>query len=115
MFYQESICNVILENNHNFTLSPLLAVAVGIECAFAFIINLFLLIFTFCHPKKLKEPSNMFLTNFVLINLLMAVVIMPTIIVTAATGKWMFGGTPEEKNGTCQFVGFVFTCTTWLN
>ena len=109
----------ILENNDNFTLSPdvhgpLLSIAVGIECAFAFVINLFLLIFTFCHPKKLKEPSIMFLTNFVLVNLLMTVVIMPSIIVTAATGKWMFGGTPEEKNGTCQFVGFVFTCTSWL-
>ena len=109
----------ILENNDNFTLSqdvhgPLLAVAVSIEFVFSFIINLFLLIFTLCHPKTLKEPSIIFLTNFVLVNLLLTVIVMPSIIVSAATGEWVFGGTPEEKNGTCQFVGFVFTFTSWL-
>ena len=109
----------ILHDNYNFTLTPdvhgpLLAVAVGIECAFAFIINLFLLVFTLCHPKKLKEPSVMFLTNFVLVNLLLTVVFMPSIIVTAATGEWVFGRTPEEKNGTCQLVGFVFYYSGFL-
>ena len=109
----------ILYDNYNFTLSPdvhgpLLAVAVGIVCAFAFIINLFLLVFTLCHPKKMKEPSVMFLTNFVLVNLLLTVIFMPSMIVTAATGEWVFGRTPEEKNGTCLFVGFVFIFTSWI-
>ena len=72
------------------------------------------LIFTFCHPKKLKEPSIMFLTNFVFANLLTTVVFMPSIIVTAAAGEWVFGRTPEEKNGTCQFVGFVFCYAGFL-
>ena len=109
----------ILDYNYNFTLSkevhgPLLAVAVGVELVFAFIVNLFVLIFTLCHPKTLKEPSIIFLTNFVLVNLLMVVVVMPSIIVTAATGEWVFGRTPEEKNGTCQLVGFVFVYTGFL-
>ena len=109
----------ILYDNYNFTLSPdvhgvLLSVAVGIEFVFSFIINLFLLIFTLCHPKKLKEPSVMFLTNFVFANLLLIVVFMPSIIVTAATGEWVFGRTPEEKNGTCQLVGFVFYYSGFL-
>ena len=50
----------------------------------------------------------MFLTNFVFANLLLTVVFMPSIIVNAAAGEWVFGRTPEEKNGTCQLVGFVF-------
>ena len=102
----------ILDDNSNFTLipdvhGPLLAVAVGIECAFAFIINLFLLVFTLCHPKELQEPSVMFLTNFVFANLLLTVIFMPSIIVNAAAREWVFGRTPEEKNGTCQLVGFL--------
>ena len=109
----------ILNDNYNFTLrldvnGPLLSIAVGIECAFAFIINLFLLVFTFCHLKKLKEPSVLFFTNFVFANLLMTIVVMPSIIASAAAGEWVFGRTPEEKNGTCQFVGFVFYYTGFL-
>ena len=109
----------ILEDNDSFTLSqdihgPLLMVAVSIEFVFSFIINLFLLIFTLFHPKTLKEPSIIFLTNFVLVSLLLTVIFMPSIIVTAAAGEWVFGRTPEEKNGTCQFIGCVFTFTSWL-
>ena len=109
----------ILSDNYNFTLSqdvngPLLSIAVGIVCAFAFIINLFLLVFTLCHLKKLKEPSVLFFTNFVFANLLITIVVMPSIIVSAAAGEWVFGRTPEEKNGTCQFVGFVLCYNGFL-
>ena len=109
----------ILEENDNFTLSEevngsLLAAAVGIELLLALTTNLFVLIFTLCHPKTLKQPSIIFLTNFVLVNLLMAVLVMPFTITTASFGEWVFGKTLEEKNGTCQFVGFVFAYTIQL-
>ena len=102
----------ILKDNRNFTLGkgvngPLLAVFVGIDLFLTFVINLFVLIFTFCHPRSLKQPSIIFLTNFLLVNLMMATLVMPCIIVTGIFGEWIFGETPEEKNATCQFFGFV--------
>ena len=38
---------------------------------------------------------------------MMATLVMPCIIVTGIFGEWIFGETPEEKNATCQFFGFV--------
>ena len=109
----------ILEENDNFSLSdevngPVLAVAVSIQSFMGIITNLFVLIFTLCHPKTMKEPSIIFLTNFVLVNLPVVFIVMPSLVVTAAAGEWVFGKIPEEKNGTCQFVGFVFVYTGFL-
>ena len=72
----------MFEVNYNFTLSqgiygPLLAVAVGVQFLFTLMINLFLSSFTLCYPKTLKEPSIIFLTNFVFVYLLMTIVVMP--------------------------------------
>ena len=75
----------------------------------SFTINLFVLIFTVCHPRSLKQPSIIFLTNFLLVNLLMATLTMPCVIITGIFGEWIFGETPEEKNATCQFFGFAST------
>ena len=103
----------ILEVNDNFTLieevnGPLLAVFYGIEFILSIVANLFVLIFTLCHPTTLKQPSIIFLTNFIFANLLVTVLIMPLSIVAAANEEWIFGRTPEEKNGSCQFAGFMF-------
>ena len=109
----------ILEDNRNFTLGeeingPLLAVAVSIELILTLSINLFVLIFTLCHPKTLKQPSIIFFTNFLLINLLIGILIMSSSVITAISGEWEFGETLEEKNATCQFCGFIFGCTLQL-
>ena len=109
----------ILEVNDNFTLSkeingPLLATTVVIELLLALSINLFVLIFTLCHPKSLKQPSIIFLTSFVFVNLVTAILIMPSIAVTAVYEEWIFGETIETKNGTCQFFGFVFVCVCYF-
>ena len=104
----------ILEENSNFTLSdevngPLISVAVGIELILALSINLFALVFTLFHPQTLKQPSIVFLTNFVLANLVTAIFVMPFTVIAAATGEWIFGRTPKEKDITCKCVSFVFT------
>ena len=109
----------ILEVNDNFTFSkevngPLLATTVVVELFFALSINLFVLIFTLCHPKSLKQPSIIFLTNFVLVNLVTATLIMPSIVVTAVYEEWIFGETVEGKNSTCQFIGFMSVCVGYL-
>ena len=109
----------ILEVNDNFTFSeevngPLFATTVAVELFLALSINLFVLIFTLCHPKSLKQPSIIFLTNFVLVNLVTAILVMPSIVVTVVYEEWIFGETIEGKNGICQFIGFVFVCVGFL-
>ena len=112
----------VLEFNSYFTFNynnsingPLLATAVGLEIILALITNLFVLIFSLCHPKILKQSSNIFLTNFVLGNLVMVVLFMPTIIITVATGEWSFGRTTRQKNITCNFIGFLYGQSLFLS
>ena len=110
---------LLLEENKNFTTSeningPLLATVVGLEILAALVTNWFVLIFTLCHPKILKQSSILLLTNFVLANLLMASVYMPTVVITAATGEWVFGRSVKEKVASCMFIGFIFAYTFFL-
>ena len=109
----------ILVDNDNFTLNrdisgPALAVAVAIEFILSLASNLFILLFTLCHPKTLKHPSIIFLTNFIFANLLVTVFVMPFTIVAASAGEWIFGETLQEKDRTCQFAGFAFAHGTQL-
>ena len=112
----------ILEANRNFTLSPdilptgryaILSI-VALQILAALLANLFVLIFTMCHPKCLKTPANVFLTNFIISDLVLAILYMPTVVVTIATGGWLFGITPEQKSVSCQFIGFIFAVTIFL-
>ena len=110
---KRSTMDDILQENGSFTTDkdingPLVATIVSLEVLAALVTNLFVLIFTLCHPKILKQSSILFLTNFVLANLLMAIVYMPTIIVTAAAGEWVFGRNINEKVASCGFIGFIF-------
>ena len=103
----------ILERNYNFTViedvnGPLFATAIAIEMIVALIINLFISIFTLCHPKILKNPSIIFLTNFVVTNVFLVIAYMPSVVITASAGEWVLGSSPEQKNGTCQFMGFIY-------
>ncbi len=108
-----------LEKNGNFSLSPdiigpAMAIAVGLETIISFSTNLFILLFTLCHYKILKESSNIILTNFVVTNLLVASIDMPSIVVTAVTGEWIFGNMLEQQVASCQFVGYIYLCSTYL-
>ena len=107
--------NVGLMNDGNFTVDqnvngPLLATAVAIQFTITLIVNLFIAIFTLGHIKILKVPSHIFLTNFVVNNLMIALINMPSNIITAANGEWIYGNTIKEKTASCQLMGFVFSC-----
>ena len=93
---------------------PGFAVAVGIELILAIIPNLFILLYTLCHYKILKQPSMIFLTGLALVNLLIPILFLPFTAITAATGEWIFGETDEQRDGVCQFVGFVFSVAVTL-
>ena len=90
------------EENFNFTLSedingPLLASGIAVELAISFITNSFIFLYTLCHPRILKQPSIIFLTNFIVINLLINIIYLPSLIISAAAGEWVFGGSLSEK------------------
>lgn len=106
--------NFTFPANHSQTKLALLAASVAIEITLALSINLFVLIFTICHPKLLKLPSIIYLTNFVLINLFAVIFFMPSVVVTAVSGEWIFGETFKQKMASCQFVGFVFNTSLFL-
>ena len=101
-----------MDLNNNFTLSeeingPILAAVIGIEMLTGLITNSFVLILTFCYLKTMKQPSTIFLTNMLLANLTIAVLMMPFPIITSACGQWIIGSTLDQKNGVCQFVAIM--------
>ena len=102
-----------MEENNNFTLSeaingPLLAAAIGTEMLVGLATNSFLLILTLCHLKSWKQPSNIFLTNMLLANMAIVLLVMPFPIITSAAGKWLLGNTVEQKEDTCLVVSSIF-------
>lgn len=104
----------LLVTNHNFTLDsrvsgPALAVAVAIEFVLSLTSNLFVLIFTLCHSKTMKQPSIIFMTNFVFINLMITILVMPFTIITASAEDWVFGESVQQKHDFCQFTAFIFS------
>ena len=108
-----------LEDNHNFTLSDelngaALAAVFGIQIITATVINSFVLIYTFCHPKILKQPSIIFLTNFIFVNLGTTILYLPFSVITATTGEWIIGNTVDEKTISCIFIGFLSSFNSYL-
>ena len=103
--------------NANFTVSPeivapLLAVIVGLVMVLSFTANTFIVLHTLTHIMTLKQSSAILLFCLALANLIMSVLFMPFQIIAAAAGHWVFGVTPQQKSGMCQFVGFVFGYST---
>ena len=108
-----------IDLNDNFTLSedingPLLAAVIGIEMLAGLITNSFVLVLTLCYLKDWKQPSNIFLTNMLLNNLVIILLVMPFSIITAASSEWIFGSTMNQKESVCQFVGCVFAYSSFV-
>ena len=83
-----------MDLNNSFTLSedingPLLAAVIGIEMLAGLITNSFVLVVTFCYLKDWKQPAIIFLTNMLLNNLVIILLVMPFSIITAASGGWI--------------------------
>ena len=107
------------DDRSNFTISedlirPLLAAVIGVETIAALLANSFVLIFTLCNIKTLKQPSIIFLTNLVLGNLFIVVLYMIPVFITSAVGEWIFGTSIEMKDASCQFVGYSYSQNVFL-
>ena len=109
----------VADLNNNFTLSedingPLLAAVIGIEMLAGLITNSFVLILTAYNLKNWKQPSVVFLTNMLLNNLVITLLVMPFSIITAASGEWIFGSTVDQKKGVCQFAACLFSYCSFV-
>ena len=102
-----------MDLNNSFTLSedingPLLAAVIGLEMLAGLITNSFVLILT-CYLKDWKQPAIIFLTNMLLNNLVIILLVMPFSVITAASGEWIFGSTVNQKESVCQFAACLFS------
>ena len=102
-----------MDDNNNFTLhedinGPLLAAVIVIEMLAGLITNSFVLILTAYNLKNWKQPSVVFLTNMLLNNLVITLLVMPFSIITAASGEWIFGSTVNQKESVCEFAACLF-------
>ena len=108
-----------IDLNDNFTLNedingPLLAAVIGLEMVAGLITNSFVLIMTFCYLKDWKQPAIIFLTNMLLNNLVIILLVMPFSVITAASGEWIFGSTVNQKESVCQFAGCIYSYSTFV-
>ena len=71
------------------------------------ITNSVVLILTHCYLKDWKQPSNIFLTNMLLNNLIIIIFTLPFSFITCATGKWIFGNTLNQKVVVCKFSAYI--------
>ena len=90
---------------------PVYAAALSVELVLAFVPNLFIIVYSLCHPVILKQPSMIFLTKLALVSMLSAITYVPFVIITDATGEWIFGRADEPTDGVCQFAGFMYDFT----
>ncbi|XP_019853971.1 PREDICTED: apelin receptor A-like isoform X2 [Amphimedon queenslandica] len=98
-----------MERNYTFTgdFSPqAVAGVLSIEMILALIANGVVLVITIYQRKSWKQSSTIFFTSLILAHLFM-ILYLPFTITALAAGEWIIGSTDEEKEGTCDFTGFL--------
>ncbi|XP_011404796.1 PREDICTED: medium-wave-sensitive opsin 1-like [Amphimedon queenslandica] len=90
---------------------PLLAAALAVEMIAALIVNTFVLVATFSQCKSLKLPSTILFTSLIMIHYVIALIYIPSWLISAAYGEWIFGSTIQVKEATCKFAGFILNYT----
>ena len=98
-----------MERNYTFTgdFSPeAVAGVLSIEMILALIANGVVLVITIYQRKSWKQSSTIFFTSLILAHLVLTLY-LPFTIAALAAGEWIIGSTDEEKQGTCDFNGFI--------
>ena len=98
-----------MERNYTFTgdFSPeAVAGVLSIEMILALIANGVVLVITIYQRKSWKQSSTIFFTSLILAHLAMTLY-LPFTIAALAAGEWIIGSTDDEKQGTCDFNGFI--------
>ena len=105
-----------MERNYTFTgdFSPEAVAAVfSIEMILALIANGVVLVITIYQRKSWKQSSTIFFTSLILAHLVM-ILYLPFSITALAAGEWIIGSTNEEKQGSCDFSGYMIFCCVYI-
>lgn len=99
----------LVNTTHDVAGSAALVSVIAIEMIASVAINMFLMTFTLCHFRILKNPSIMFLSNFILANLILALVYMPSFILSVTLKDIIDTWEHGEKLALCQFMTFALS------
>ena len=105
-----------MERNYTFTgdFSPeAVAAVLSIEMILALIANGVVLVITIYQRKSFKQSSTIFFTSLILAHLIITLY-LPFLITALAAGEWIIGSTDEEKQGTCDFSGFMILFSGYI-
>ena len=98
--------------DYNFTATgsingPVLAAVFAVEAVVGFIANVIVLSITLYQGKSFKQPSTIFFTSLILLDLLDVLAYLPMTTVATGAEEWIFGSTFEQRRVTCMFSGLI--------
>ena len=105
-----------MERNYTFTgdFSPeAVAAVLSIELILALIANGVVLVITIYQRKSWKQSSTIFFTSLILAHLAITLY-LPFSIAALAAGEWIIGSTDEEKQGSCDFSGYIILYCAYI-
>lgn len=86
---------------------PLLAIVLTLELIAALVTNTIVLAVTLSQHKSLKSPSTILFTSLIMIHYVIALIYIPSWLISVVSGGWIFGTSNKEKEATCNVAGFV--------
>ena len=102
-----------IEDNGKIVLATVLALILTI----GILTNVFIMVYTFCHPKSIKSSSIIFLLGSSFANVIQLVSLIPVQITVISAEEWVFGSTTEEKELACAinayFTGLSFRTASY--
>ena len=94
-----------------------LATALALILVIGILTNVFIIVYTFCHPKSLRNSSIILLLGSSFANVIQLVSLIPVHIVVTSAEEWVFGSTIEEKELACvidaYFTGLSFRTVSY--
>ena len=95
----------------DFTIPPIddkivRATVLALTLVIGIVTNAFVIVYTFCHPKSLRNSSIIFLLGLSFANMITMVSLVPVQIVATSAEEWVFGSTASEKEFACAVVSY---------
>ena len=95
----------------DFTIPPIddkivRAIVLALILLIGIITNVFIIFYTLCHPKSLRNTSIIFLMGSSFVNVVTLMSLIPVQIVTTSAEEWVFGSTTKEKELACAIIAY---------
>ena len=95
----------------DFSISPIddqivRATVLALTLVVGIVTNAFIIVYTFCHPKSLRNSSIIFLLGSSFVNVVTLVSLIPVQIAVTSAEEWVFGSTASEKELACAIIAY---------